>query len=198
MSFRIKRSSSFSSSSLGRRSSINPKDVERIQQLLQRQKKISPQVCFCIVIFCPIAVFVLSSIARLYFGSYWAFTEADYELEFPNLTVIQPWNCFLVVLLIQLIFLLILPSDDFKVRNEHGEKVIINANSFISCLLISLLYILGSTLGFFKGTIIFENFIGISFIFSLFIIVLILHIHFFGNEEDSSKFICFLEFNFFN
>lgn len=188
MSFRIKRSSSFSSSSLGRRSSINPKDVERIQQLLQRQKKISPQLCFCIVIFCPIMVFILSSIARLYFGSYLAFAEADYDLELPNLTVIQPWNSFLIVLSIQLIFLLILPSDDFKVKNENGEKTIINANSFISCLLISLLYILGSTLGLFKGTIIFEHFIGICFVFSLFILLLILQIHFFGSEEDSSEF----------
>uniref|UniRef100_A0AC34PYB7 7-dehydrocholesterol reductase n=1 Tax=Panagrolaimus sp. JU765 TaxID=591449 RepID=A0AC34PYB7_9BILA len=187
MSLRYRRSSSYSTLSLGRRSSINSKDVEKIQQLLAKRSKIPPQIAFSAVILSPIAIFILASISRLHFGSFFAFVDSDYQLEIPNLLNSSSWTIFSIVFLIQIIFICILPSDDYKIRTENGEKQIINANSFVSCLLICLFYILGSQLGLFKGTIFFENFIEICSIFSIFIVFLIFYIQLFIFEDDSSE-----------
>lgn len=192
MSLRYRRSSSYSTLSfgipIGRRSSINLKDVEKIQQFLTKQTKISPQIAFFAVILLPIVIFILVSISRLHFGSFFTFIDSNFQLEIPNFFNLNSWIIFLIVFLIQIIFICVLPSDDYKIRTENGEKQIINANSFVSCLLICLFYIFGAQLGFFKGTIFFENFIEICFIFSFFIVFLIFYIQFFIFEDDSSEF----------
>uniref|UniRef100_A0A914YHL8 7-dehydrocholesterol reductase n=1 Tax=Panagrolaimus superbus TaxID=310955 RepID=A0A914YHL8_9BILA len=191
-----RRSSSFGSSSIGRRSSVNARDIERIQQLLNNRIKLSPLVAYGIIIICPIFAYFLSSIQRLYSGSLSKFAEGKFLLEIPNLASLASFNIFAVIFSIQLIFLWILPSDDYKVTTSTGEKLIVNANSFISSLLIALLYILGATLGLYNGAVVYDNFLAVCILFSGYCIAMILYLHYFYNPNESSSEPFILEFFF--
>ena len=113
--------------------------------------------------------------------------EARFRPEIPDLASPAPYNIFSVVFSIQLIFLWILPSDDYKVTTSTGDKLIINANSFISSLLISLLYIFGATVGVYDGAIFYDHFLGICLIFSVYCIGVILYLHYFYNPNESTS-----------
>lgn len=125
----------------------------------------------------------------MYSGSFSKFSEAKFLLEIPNLASPASFNIFTVIFSIQLIFLWILPSDDYKVTTSTGEKHIVNANSFTSSLLIALLYVFGATLGLYNGAVVYDNFLAVCILFSGYCIAANLYLHYFYNpNESSSKF----------
>uniref|UniRef100_A0AC35FB07 7-dehydrocholesterol reductase n=1 Tax=Panagrolaimus sp. PS1159 TaxID=55785 RepID=A0AC35FB07_9BILA len=191
-----RRSSSFGSSSIGRRSSVNARDIERIQQLLNNRIKLAPSVAYGIIIASPVFAYFLASIQRLHSGLISKFIETKFLLEIPNLASAASFNIFAVIFSIQLIFLWILPSDDYKVTTSAGDKQIINANSFTSSLLIALLYVFGATLGFYNGTVVYDHFLAVCILFSGYCIGVILYLHYFYNPNETTSEPFILEFFF--
>uniref|UniRef100_A0A7E4VP17 7-dehydrocholesterol reductase n=1 Tax=Panagrellus redivivus TaxID=6233 RepID=A0A7E4VP17_PANRE len=177
-----RRSSSFGSGSLvGRRSSLCNKDVERIQQIVQRRRKPSPQLVFLAVAAAPVLALYLTTACR-------HLNEDPRPLfEVHSGDLYQAVSLFIAVFIIQLIFLCILPSDDYELRLPSGDKTIINANSFISCLLICLLYIFGASLKFYPGTLMYENFIYICALLSVVAIGLAFYLHQRAASEESTS-----------
>lgn len=154
---------------------------------LQNRIKLSPPVVYFLIIASPIFAYFLASLQRLHSGSIFKFIESRYVFEVPNILSPIPFNIFAVVFSIQLIFVWILPSDDYKVVTSTGEKCIINANSFISSVLIALLYIFGASIGIYNGSIFYDHFLTICALMSVYCICINLYLHYWYNPNESTS-----------
>ncbi|VDK49083.1 unnamed protein product [Anisakis simplex] len=67
------------------------------------------------------------------------------------------WKVITFIVLLQITFSLILPYDNVIALNSAGEREWRRINSFWSCLLINLFYLMGITMGFYKGSVIYTN-----------------------------------------
>ncbi|VBB31052.1 unnamed protein product [Acanthocheilonema viteae] len=149
-----------------RRSSCNLKDIERIQ------------------------------IAEAQFLQLlWSESDVLYQI-FPSPFCSVAWKILTFITLLQLIFYLILPKDVVTIVNSMGEREWRPVNSFQSCLLVILLFIFGSALGFYKASIIYMNWTQILSLlnFISMIIVLLLYIRQRSDDADTSDIISGLFF----
>lgn len=178
-----------------RRSSVNLKDIERIQiAAAQNKRSVPPQLLICILCGAPLLLFVYifavdecdASFLQL-IQTIWS--ESDiFNRIFPSPLSPVSWKIIVFIVLLQLIFCLVLPGDTVTVINSMGERQHHSVNSFYSCLLVVLLFILGSALGFYKGSVIYVNWVATLSLLNVIsvVMVLLIYIRQGGKNEDAS------------
>uniref|UniRef100_A0A9J2P6T4 7-dehydrocholesterol reductase n=1 Tax=Ascaris lumbricoides TaxID=6252 RepID=A0A9J2P6T4_ASCLU len=190
---RNNRRSSLGGSSLSissRKSSVNPKDIERIQAAKRRQ--ISSQLIICILITSPIFIFCYNCAIIRYEGSMIKLLTDFFSgrLVFSHIlpmpTNSTAWKVLIFVVLLQFVFSLVLPYDSVIVLNNYGEREWRKLNGFWSCVLVVLLYIMGASLGFYKGAVICSCWTEILSLLNTlsFILAIILYMKFQLNEPS--------------
>ncbi|EYC05706.1 hypothetical protein Y032_0080g1324 [Ancylostoma ceylanicum] len=162
MQQRILRRTSFggSTSSL-RRSSISSKDIQAIQMALMKQH-LSTEVILCLLIALPIFSFFYLFVIYQNQGSLASAMSALLTRPFvlallPPLFDIVAWKFTIVFFSLQLIFHWVLPHDTVYLLRSSGD-VRKSVNGFSSCLLLCLLYVMGSGLGMYRHDLVFIHF----------------------------------------
>ncbi|CAI4231628.1 unnamed protein product [Auanema sp. JU1783] len=169
---RVSRRTSFGSTTSLRRSSVSAKDIQAIQAALQKQQRLSSQVVLLLLPLIPLISFIyLYSIhlhqARFIVTMKALFSRWPFLLQiFPPVYDLIAWKIVLIFLSLQLLFHSFLPHDVVKITSSSGEYNR-NVNGFASFVLISLLYIMGSLLGLYRGDILFLRFNSVLLIFSI-------------------------------
>ncbi|CAI5452217.1 unnamed protein product [Caenorhabditis angaria] len=191
---RVRRSSSIggSTSSLARRSSISPKDIIALQEALQKQQKISNQVVWILFFILPPFTFFLFYSISIHRGCFIEtfqslFTRSPFIFQtIPPLFNTIAWKFTTVYCAIQLIFYWILPHDQALVMSSAGDEIR-NINSFFSCLITCLLYVLGASTGIYGGDLVYIHFNSIILIFSILSIITLVYLvtsYRFGCDND--------------
>ncbi|KAL3986258.1 Ergosterol biosynthesis ERG4/ERG24 family protein [Acanthocheilonema viteae] len=186
-----------------RRSSCNLKDIERIQIAeAQKKRNFSPQLLISVLCGGPFLLFLHVYAVNNCNASFlqflqllWSESDVLYQI-FPSPFCSVAWKILTFITLLQLIFYLILPKDVVTIVNSMGEREWRPVNSFQSCLLVILLFIFGSALGFYKASIIYMNWTQILSLlnFISMIIVLLLYIRQRSDDADTSDIISGLFF----
>ncbi|PIC30854.1 hypothetical protein B9Z55_021956 [Caenorhabditis nigoni] len=125
---RIRRSSlGGSTSSLTRRSSISQKDIQQLQETLQKQQKVSAQVVLALLLFVPPATFFIFYSISMHTGLFVPTITALF-FRFPFVFQCIPpvwdtvaWKFSIVHCAIQLIFYWVLPHDQALVMSSAGK-----------------------------------------------------------------------------
>uniref|UniRef100_A0A1I7V322 7-dehydrocholesterol reductase n=1 Tax=Caenorhabditis tropicalis TaxID=1561998 RepID=A0A1I7V322_9PELO len=175
---RLRRSSlTGSTSSLTRRSSISQKDIQVLQETLQKQQKVSAQLVLALLIFVPPASFFIFYSISMHTGLISPTITAIF-FRFPFVFQCIPpvwdtvaWKFSIVHCAIQLIFYWVLPHDQALVMSPEGDQIR-EINSFFSCVLTCLLYVLGASAGIYRGDLVYIHFNSIILIFAIFAIVI--------------------------
>ncbi|PIC30857.1 hypothetical protein B9Z55_021956 [Caenorhabditis nigoni] len=175
---RIRRSSlGGSTSSLTRRSSISQKDIQQLQETLQKQQKVSAQVVLALLLFVPPATFFIFYSISMHTGLFVPTITALF-FRFPFVFQCIPpvwdtvaWKFSIVHCAIQLIFYWVLPHDQALVMSSAGDQMR-EINSFFSCILTCLLYVLGASAGIYRGDLIYIHFNSIILIFAIFAVTI--------------------------
>ncbi|CAI2352612.1 unnamed protein product [Caenorhabditis sp. 36 PRJEB53466] len=185
---RIRRSSfGGSASSLARRSSISQKDIIALQETLQKQQKVSAQVVLVLFLVVPPATFLIFYSISMHSGLFVPTITALF-FRFPFVLQCVPpvwdtaaWKFSIVHCAIQLIFYWVLPHDQALFMSSAGDQMR-EINSFFSCVLTCLLYVLGASAGIYRGDFVYIHFNSIVLIFSIFAVLvtayLVLSYHF--------------------
>uniref|UniRef100_A0A8R1I6Z2 7-dehydrocholesterol reductase n=1 Tax=Caenorhabditis japonica TaxID=281687 RepID=A0A8R1I6Z2_CAEJA len=192
---RVRRSSfGGSASSLARRSSISQKDIIALQETLQKQQKLSSQVVLLLIVTVPPVTFLIFYSISIHSGLFMpTITALFFRWPFvfqclPSLWDTIAWKFSIVHCALQLIFYWFLPHDQALVMSSAGDQLR-EINSFFSCVLTCLLYVLGATVGFYRGDLIYTHFNSIVAIFALFSVLtmafLILSYHLGTGNSDS-------------
>ncbi|EGT49166.1 hypothetical protein CAEBREN_14595 [Caenorhabditis brenneri] len=175
---RIRRSSlSGSTSSLTRRSSISQKDIQALQETLQKQQKVSAQVVLALLVLVPPATFFIFYSISMHTGLFVpTITALFFRFPFvlqciPPLWDTVAWKFSIVHCAIQLIFYWVLPHDHALVMSSAGDQLR-EINSFFSCILTCLLYVLGASAGIYKGDLVYIHFNSIILIFAILAVVI--------------------------
>ncbi|VDO45472.1 unnamed protein product [Onchocerca flexuosa] len=130
----------------------------------------------------------------------WSESNVVYQI-FPSPFSSVAWKSLTFITLLQLIFHLVLPKDFVTIVNSMGERECHPVNSFQSCILVILLFIFGSALGFYKASIIYIHWVHILSLLNVvsIIIVLFLYIRQRSKDDDDnySKYIRISEINHF-
>ncbi|VDN88995.1 unnamed protein product [Brugia pahangi] len=113
----------------------------------------------------------------------WSENGVLYQI-FPSPFSSVPWKILVFITLLQLIFHLVLPKDFVTVVNSMGERECHPVNSFHSCLLIVLLFIFGSSLGFYKASIIYMNWTQTLSLLNLISIIMVLFLYMRQRNDD--------------
>ncbi|TKR60887.1 hypothetical protein L596_028069 [Steinernema carpocapsae] len=182
-SFRRSSTIGSSQSSLaGRRSSINQRDLEKIQQALLKSKRdSSPRWLLAAMFTSPLFIFYYNYVVFFCNGSLFTALVANEPEDFvanglPNFLNPVGWLATGSIVFLQLVFAHILPADEVKVLSADGQKIKKRINGFSSCLLICLLYVLGTGMGLYRGSVFFDNWhhvMGVITICSLAVVLLV-------------------------
>ncbi|KAK6109049.1 Uncharacterized protein BM_BM1723 [Brugia malayi] len=174
-----------------RRSSCNLKDGERIQIAeAQKKRNFSPQLLISILCGGPFLLYLhIYAITNCdasflqFLQMLWSENGVLYQI-FPSPFSSVPWKILVFITLLQLIFHLVLPKDFVTVVNSMGERECHPVNSFHSCLLIVLLFIFGSSLGFYKASIIYINWTQTLSLLNLISIIMVLFLYMRQRNDD--------------
>ncbi|VDM95651.1 unnamed protein product [Thelazia callipaeda] len=164
-----------------RRSSSNLKDIERIQIA-------AAQVSMLLTL--TASKEWKSNISRVtykFFQTLWSGSNV-FQRIFPSPFSSAAWKIIIFITLLQLVFYLVLPGDNKTVLNSMGEREKRSVNSFYSCLLVILLFILGSALGFYKASIIYLNWIETLLLLNLISMVIILSLFLRQRHRDEDTY----------
>uniref|UniRef100_A0A915EBK7 7-dehydrocholesterol reductase n=1 Tax=Ditylenchus dipsaci TaxID=166011 RepID=A0A915EBK7_9BILA len=121
--------------------------------ILQKTKRISNHLLAIIMAFSPVFIFGYH---------YWLTHSKASILEIFNKKS-SSWLSILLLIQLQLLFLWFLPALEHEMVTDLGHKFHTRRNSFDSCILICLLYILGATIGIWQGEVVFNHWLGIMF-----------------------------------
>ncbi|OZC07208.1 hypothetical protein X798_05786 [Onchocerca flexuosa] len=118
----------------------------------------------------------------------WSESNVVYQI-FPSPFSSVAWKSLTFITLLQLIFHLVLPKDFVTIVNSMGERECHPVNSFQSCILVILLFIFGSALGFYKASIIYIHWVHILSLLNVvsIIIVLFLYIRQRSKDDDDNS-----------
>ncbi|KAK5965678.1 DeHydroCholesterol Reductase [Trichostrongylus colubriformis] len=162
MQQRILRRTSFggSSSSL-RRSSISSKDLQAIQAAIAKQHHPTPLI-LCLLIGLPVYSFFHLYLIYHHHGYLGAALSSLVKPPIlaglvPLLFDVAAWKFTVVFLSLQLIFHWILPHDNVYLLSSTGDRKK-PVNGFSSCLLLCLLYVMGSGLGMYRNDVLYIHF----------------------------------------
>ncbi|CAB3397870.1 unnamed protein product [Caenorhabditis bovis] len=104
----------------------------------------------------------------------------------PPIFDLTAWKFTIIHCAMQLILYWGLPHDKAIVLSSEGEEIR-DINSFFSCILTCLLYILGVSAGFYRGDVLYEHFNSIILIFAMFSLLILTYlilIYHFGNDYE--------------
>ncbi|KAM3716626.1 7-dehydrocholesterol reductase [Dirofilaria immitis] len=186
-----------------RRSSCSLKDMERIQIAeAQKKRNFSPRLLISILFGGPFFLFLHLYAVNNCDASFLQFlkmlwSESNVVCQiFPQPFSSVAWKILTFIVLVQLVFHLTLPKDLVTIINSMGERECHPVNSFQSCLLVILLFIFGSALGFYKASIIYIHWVQILSLLNVvsIVIVLLLYKRQRSKNDDTSDIISDLFF----
>uniref|UniRef100_A0AC35UFG6 7-dehydrocholesterol reductase n=1 Tax=Rhabditophanes sp. KR3021 TaxID=114890 RepID=A0AC35UFG6_9BILA len=159
-----------------RRSSASCADLQRIQDTFKRKRTFSNQfLTILLVLSCPL-LFAYHYIIFNFNGSIKetlrVFLFTEYTIDVPLNMVAFVFPLFLVCG--HLVMVVILPVEDMVILEMDGTFKQRKLNSFTCSFLFTLFYILGSGLNLYDGGCVFENWLQISTVISIIIIVSLL------------------------
>ncbi|VDK68308.1 unnamed protein product [Litomosoides sigmodontis] len=186
-----------------RRSSCSLRDIERIQITeAQKKRKFPPHLLLSILCGGPFLLFLhvyavnnCNASFLQFLQMLWSESGVLYQI-FPSPFSSVAWKILTFITLLQLTFYLALPKEIITIVNSMGEREWRLVNSFQSWLLVMLLFILGSALGFYKASIIYMNWVQVLSLlnFISMIMAFFLYIRQRGNDGDTSDIISSLFF----
>lgn len=142
-----------------------------------KRNRISSQIILFILLVAPVFIFLYSwaisqcngSFVKL-FSDITADNQLIYRIFSPPFRPVA-WRAVAFLILIQYVFSIILPHDEVHIQNSSGEREWKKINGFASYILVLLLYVLGSALGFYRGSVIYEQWTELLSLFSLLCVV---------------------------
>ncbi|KAK0410568.1 hypothetical protein QR680_005200 [Steinernema hermaphroditum] len=160
-SFRRTSTVGSSQSLAGRRSSVNQRDIERIQHALLKSKRDPTRWLVAAMIVSPLFIFFYHYVVVFCHGSLFTALVTnepeDWISGLPNVFSRVGWIATATIVALQLLFAHALPADEVKVLSADGQKLKKRINGFSSCLLICLLYVLGAGMGLYRGNVLFVH-----------------------------------------
>ncbi|XGW06542.1 hypothetical protein V3C99_016670 [Haemonchus contortus] len=157
----LRRTSLGGSSSSLRRSSISSKDLQAIQAAVAKQHYATSLIVSLLIALPMFSFFHLYMIYHHHGSLKTALTSLVTPPIFadvvPLLFDMVAWKFTVVFLSLQLIFHWILPHDNVYLLSSTGDRKK-PVNGFSSCLLICLLYVMGSRLGMYRNDLLYIHF----------------------------------------
>ncbi|VDM39243.1 unnamed protein product, partial [Toxocara canis] len=159
-----------------------------------KKRQISSQLILCILLFAPIFIFCYNCALLEYEGSLLKLLSdlfsghRAFSRILPMPVNATAWKVIAFVVLLQFIFSLVLPYDYVIILNTSGEREWRRINGFWSCLLILLLYVMGSGLGFYKGSIIYTHWTDILAVLNVLAIALVVMLYAKYQLTEGTKF----------
>uniref|UniRef100_A0A915PNY8 7-dehydrocholesterol reductase n=1 Tax=Setaria digitata TaxID=48799 RepID=A0A915PNY8_9BILA len=177
-----------------RRSSCSLKDTERIQIAeAQKKRKLPPQLLISVLCGAPPLLFLHIYVANNCDASFlqflqilWSDNNVLHQI-LPSPFTSVAWKILIFITLLQLIFYLVLPKDIVTVVNSMGEREKHSVNSFQSCLLVILLFIFGSALGFYKASIIYIHWVETLSLLNMISVIMVLLLYIGRRDKDDNS-----------